>query len=290
MSIKVTTWVWEEAAASGADLLILLAIADTANDEGVAWPSKASLLRKTRVGANTLDRRLKALRDAGLLLREERAGTSNLYRLPVPWVHVMAVPTSPNRAPSPKVGSPRLGDPHGGGVGTPTVGGRGTPTVGEGVPPTVGDRTVSEPSGNGQGTTKGPTDDVPAVLELPIATPAPGRHPAEGFDDFWAVYPRREAKAAARRAWNNAAKHATPAQIVAGAARYRDDPNRDPAYTAHPATWLNAGRWDDDPLPARDPRTRPVTTTTDDRPQPGSRLWAMAEAQPRPHRHEGGAA
>jgi hypothetical protein len=33
--------------------------------------------------------------------------------------------------------------------------------------------------------------------------------------------------------------------------RYRNDPNREPEFTAHPATWLNAGRWDDDPLPPR---------------------------------------
>jgi hypothetical protein len=38
---------------------------------------------------------------------------------------------------------------------------------------------------------------------------------------------------------------------VAGAARYRDDPNREKRFTKLPATWLRAGCWEDDPLPSR---------------------------------------
>jgi DNA-binding transcriptional regulator YhcF (GntR family) len=71
------------------------------------------------------------------------------------------------------------------------------------------------------------------------------------FDAFWDVYPRRAGKQAARKAWDKAVK-VTPAVIVlAGAAAFRDDPNREDEFTPHPATWLNQGRWDDDPLPAR---------------------------------------
>ncbi len=39
--------------------------------------------------------------------------------------------------------------------------------------------------------------------------------------------------------------------IIAGALRYRHDPNRDPTYTQTPGPWLRAGRWEDDPLPPR---------------------------------------
>jgi hypothetical protein len=39
--------------------------------------------------------------------------------------------------------------------------------------------------------------------------------------------------------------------IIAGAIRYADDPNRHPSFTAHAATWLNAHRWNDSPLPPR---------------------------------------
>jgi hypothetical protein len=72
------------------------------------------------------------------------------------------------------------------------------------------------------------------------------------FDAFWAAYPRKAGKLDARKAWQQARRSgATPADVVAAARRYAEDPNREDAYTAHPATWLRAGRWDDPPLPPR---------------------------------------
>jgi hypothetical protein len=73
------------------------------------------------------------------------------------------------------------------------------------------------------------------------------------WEVFWATYPRRVAKAAARRAWDRALRRVggDASVIVLGAARYRDDPNRDAQFTAHPATWLNGDRWEDEALPER---------------------------------------
>ncbi len=71
------------------------------------------------------------------------------------------------------------------------------------------------------------------------------------FDAFWLVYPRKESKGAARKAWTKAVSKASAAHIIAAAERYRDDPNREDGFTAHAATWLNGERWDDDPLPSR---------------------------------------
>lgn len=100
------------------------------------------------------------------------------------------------------------------------------------------------------------------------------------FDEFWATYPRREGKDQARKAWRKAIKRAKPAEIIAGAARYRDDPNRDPAYTKHPGPWLNAGRWADDPLPQR-ARPAPVRETTSDRVQGWIALGQQLAHDPR---------
>lgn len=71
------------------------------------------------------------------------------------------------------------------------------------------------------------------------------------FDEFWAVYPRKDDKARARRAFVNAQAKAPFAAILAGAEAYRDDPNRVAEYTKHAATWLNAGSWENGPLPPR---------------------------------------
>lgn len=91
------------------------------------------------------------------------------------------------------------------------------------------------------------THDVPGMgigeVDLEVRSKA--------FAEFWAVYPRKAGKRAAESAFERACRRAMPEVIVAGAERYRDDPNRDDAFTAHPTTWLNGDRWDDPPLPAR---------------------------------------
>ena len=71
------------------------------------------------------------------------------------------------------------------------------------------------------------------------------------FIEFWATYPRRSDKGHARTAWAKAVRKADPETITAGAARFRDDPNREEKYTPLAATWLNGERWEDGPLPAR---------------------------------------
>lgn len=86
------------------------------------------------------------------------------------------------------------------------------------------------------------------------------------FNEFWDVYPRKDDRARARTAWAKATKTANPGVILAGALRYAEDPNRDPAFTKQPATWLNAGSWTNGPLPDRNgSRAGPKRSTTDDR-------------------------
>jgi hypothetical protein len=77
-----------------------------------------------------------------------------------------------------------------------------------------------------------------------------------GFDEFWFVYPKKDDKGLARRSFEKALTRATLEEIVAGAERYRDDPNREEAFTKNPSTWLNADAWENGPLPAK---TRKLT-------------------------------
>lgn len=89
------------------------------------------------------------------------------------------------------------------------------------------------------------------------ADPKKSQKGSGGFDDFWAVVPRKVGKQAARRAWEKAVKLEDPQVIVQKMREYRDDPNRVEEFTKHPSTWLNAGCWDDDPLPARNQGKKP---------------------------------
>jgi len=71
------------------------------------------------------------------------------------------------------------------------------------------------------------------------------------FDEFWEAYPRKVEKRKAQKAYQQALQSASHQEIVAGALQYRNDPQRDPAFTKHPSTWLNGGCWEDEPLPQR---------------------------------------
>lgn len=94
------TWVWDNSSAGGTERLVLLAIADCADDTGAnAWPSIATLARKTRLDERTVQRVIRRLADAGQLRVEACAGGrgSNRYAL------VMGAPSGPGRV----VHSPR---------------------------------------------------------------------------------------------------------------------------------------------------------------------------------------
>lgn len=69
------------------------------------------------------------------------------------------------------------------------------------------------------------------------------------FEEFWRAYPRRTAKAAAKKSWERATQKikADPDAIMAGVRRYVEAcVGKDQQYIAHPATWLNQQRWLDE--------------------------------------------
>lgn len=71
---------------------------------------------------------------------------------------------------------------------------------------------------------------------------------APTFDEFWAAWPKREAKKDARRAWDKlsaANKAAALAALPAHVARWRNE-GRSRNHIPHPATWLNGERWEDE--------------------------------------------
>lgn len=83
MSIRVMSTVWSESRASGGELLVLLALADFAHDNGVAFPSVQTLARKARLSERQTQRALASLVKKGELKVKKGAGPSgtNLYRV-----------------------------------------------------------------------------------------------------------------------------------------------------------------------------------------------------------------
>lgn len=67
-----------------------------------------------------------------------------------------------------------------------------------------------------------------------------------GFDRFWDRYPRKVGKLVAMKAFDKALRRATEDEIMAGVELYRIHMPCDVQFVAHPASWLNAGRWMDE--------------------------------------------
>jgi Helix-turn-helix domain len=81
MSVKVMSWVWDCSAAKGNDLLVLLAIADSADHDGSnAWPAVATLCRKTRLSRRTVQRSIVRLTGLGELRVDVQRGGPLLMR------------------------------------------------------------------------------------------------------------------------------------------------------------------------------------------------------------------
>ena len=90
-------------------------------------------------------------------------------------------------------------------------------------------------------------------IPIPIPIKDINTFPLEmtSFEEFWNLYPRKQAKGAAHAAFQKALKKTDLETILAGVRRFASDPNREPEFTAHASTWLNQERWSDEAQPAK---------------------------------------
>jgi hypothetical protein len=192
--------------------MVLLVIADHASDDGTeAWPSQATIAAKASISIRTVQRAVNSLVAAGYLWMEKGVGGSANCR----------EDRRPHRY---TINIKRLrGD---------------TESTREerGDIEAINGATLATPTGR---------------LSRPMNHPIKPSNETPEFDLFWKYYPIKVGKAAALKAWLKAIKIESADEILAGAIRYADDPNRHPSFTAHAATWLNAQRWNDSLLPPR---------------------------------------
>lgn len=94
MSVHITSWAWKQKVKDAGAKLVLLKLADSANDEGICWPSKRLLAEECEMSKRTIRYKIEALTKAGFIgieerLRENRSTSSNLYRIlaPVQYLH-----------------------------------------------------------------------------------------------------------------------------------------------------------------------------------------------------------
>lgn len=234
----VPHWILDEDISAQAIRLYML-LRRHGDRSGRCFPSRRRLAEQMHTSPSTVDRARTELVEVGAICERYRSGpegdyTSNEYH--VHWSQVTDCHTAgDDGCPACDEGCPACDE-------TP-------PAYDEtGVPPVVNELI--------------PTRNLDPITQT-NTTRTRVRKPVDDdpeFTEFWSAYPRKASKGSARRAWSKARQVTDAQTLIAAAQRYRDDPNRDDAYTAHAATWLNGERWLDGPLPERSTRSQARTS------------------------------
>lgn len=83
MSIRVMSYVWDIPLFKGSDKLVMLCLADHADDKGICWPSIDTIARKSGVSPTTVKTTLKKLEAGGWIFKKNqfrKADTGRLVR------------------------------------------------------------------------------------------------------------------------------------------------------------------------------------------------------------------
>lgn len=239
MSIKIMSEVWEHAPVSQGALLVLLALADAA-DEGsrMCFPGIGRLARYSRLKERHVSNCLRELRDAGVIevARNEGPAGTNLYTI-----------THPS-----KWGVQKLQGVHSSAEGDALQ--------------CRGDMHSSAPKPSEEPSVE-PSDSCPHLFSQHVSETEKLGTPDELFDEFWSLYPPRTGsnpKKAARAKFRTALRKVGWAQLRRAVELYaRSREGEDPRFTPMASTWLNQERWEDwedwpgQPRPAARPRMNP---------------------------------
>lgn len=211
MSVRTMTKVWESSQHRGSDLLMLLAIADFADDDGNAYPSVQTLAKKCRMKPRNTTAILTAIRKSGELEVRQNAGPhgTNRYRI------VLPLQSPQERAGVQKRAGAQI----------------------HAAPPAETCRFPLQDSA-----------DEPSVNHQEPSTALDARkrsNAALEFSQFWDAYPKKVAKANAQKAWERQ-KPDLAEVLKAVECCKASDQWRQEQYIPHPATWINGRRWEDE--------------------------------------------
>lgn len=233
MSIQAVSWAISARVRNPGAKLLLIALANYADERGECWPSQERLERDTELSERTIRTKLKLLEDGGFLSREERRSDAGRRASDFYTLHMGQPANVAGRSEGP-TGNPRPSNRQ-------LVAGKEPPEE------------PSRDSSNDESLSGACAPESESVGEQDGSgqTASPPDSGLDPFEMFWAAYPRRVAKKAARRAWDQVLKRgeATADELIAGTLRYQTEcrnQQREERFVKHPATWLNGGCWQDD--------------------------------------------
>jgi hypothetical protein len=79
MSVEAISWALQQQTGDARSKLLLLCLANYADDKGQCWPSQSILAEQTEQSVDTVQRRLDMLEDGGLIKREKRVRDNGSY-------------------------------------------------------------------------------------------------------------------------------------------------------------------------------------------------------------------
>lgn len=218
--------VWEMSRQSGSDLLMLLAIADFADDNGNAYPAVTTLAEKCRMTQRNANLILANLKKSGELIVKQNEGPrwTNRYLVRLPTPEAGFIPEEPftlkRTSSTPEAGFPK-----------PLKPASDEPSVNHQEPPIAHN----------------------AKIPRRVCSPSASESADDGFATFWKQYPKKVAKPQALKAWKkiNPAGHILADLIAAlekqkASADWLKDAGQ---FIPHPATWINGRRWEDEAPP-----------------------------------------
>ncbi len=83
MSIKALNWAFNQNLSNSGQKLVLIALADNADDYGVCWPAHETIAKKCSTSSRTVIRNIKALIEIGLVEKKLRTNNSNIFILKI---------------------------------------------------------------------------------------------------------------------------------------------------------------------------------------------------------------
>lgn len=227
MSVIATKWAWRQWTGLSTRNVVLLALADFADENGRCWPSVRSLCRMTKLCERTIRSCLSELEAAGLItrarrVREDGGHSSNEYLLRLDAGVGAAVDAPPL---TDIMDAPPLTDV------------RVHPI--EPLP-----RTKKAPNGA-------------FIEDLKERSSHPKRPVWGSFEEFWMAYPAKVGKEAARRKFSTVGKSGRVkfTDLMTALETYKARKPHDRPW-CYPTTWLNQGRWEDEHGAISDERRR----------------------------------
>jgi hypothetical protein len=224
MSIEAMRWAWKQDCTSAAEKLVLMALADNADNEGYCWPGNANTGERCQISAGSVRRHLNNLDAAGLIVKVKRRrrkdGTLSV------WIYQLQLERTTSDHSLPVVIDAQKND-H---------------ICTEKDAQMSAQEPSVEASVNPYSFLR--IDEISDEVEVAEVVPEWEIQ----FDQFWAIYPRRKDKQKAKIRFKNLSKKDREAAMAAITLHvdYWDRQRTEQEFIPYAVRWLGNRRWEDE--------------------------------------------